>query len=88
MNKLQKNKIIDFIDSLIENDYKTANENLNIVFEQILKDKIQRAKGIKVFEKAESECEDCEDKNTKSKKSDKSDKKPAWLKKIARQRQG
>lgn len=92
MEDLQKQKITGFIDSLIDNDYNTANEQLNNIFEDIIRNKIIQAKSTKLFEKQCDECDHEEESKGKEKSDNKtkSDKKgekkkgkwvPPWIKK-------
>jgi hypothetical protein len=90
MTKIEKEKIVDFIDALMESDYSRANKDLGIVVKEKIKTKLAQAKHVKPFgEKAESEDCGCDDekpakrKSSKSKTKNKKPKKgqlPPWLK--------
>jgi hypothetical protein len=69
MTKLEKSKIVDFIDSIMENDYSRANKNLNVVIQEKIKSKIGKAKHVKAFgEEKDCGCEDSDNQKAKNKK--------------------
>jgi hypothetical protein len=95
MTKIEREKIVDFIDALMESDYSRANKDLGVVVKEKIKAKLEKAKHVKPFgEKAETEDCDCEDEKPKKKsekgetKKAKGEKKeknlPPWLKKKAK----
>jgi hypothetical protein len=68
MTKIEREKIVDFIDALMESDYSRANKDLGVVVKEIIKAKLEKAKHVKPFgEKAETEDCDCEDEKPKKK---------------------
>lgn len=80
MTKIEKEKIVDFIDALMESDYSRANKDLGVVVKEKIKAKLEKAKHVKPFgEKAESEDCGCDDE-----KSSKGKKMPFKLKKKAK----
>jgi hypothetical protein len=88
MTKLEKEKIVDFIDALMESDYSRANKDLGIVIKEKIKAKLEKAKHVKPFgEKAESDDCECDHETSKksskkpTKKDSKESKLPPWLKK-------
>lgn len=92
MTKLEKEKIVDFIDALMESDYSRANKDLGIVIKEKIKAKLEKAKHVRPFgEKAESDDCGCDEEDSKksskksskkaSQKSTKGKKLPPWLKK-------
>jgi hypothetical protein len=83
MTKIEKEKIVDFIDALMESDYNRANKDLGIVVKEKIKAKLEKAKHVKPFgEKAESEDCGCDDKASDSKsEKPKKGKLPPWLQK-------
>ena len=63
MKKIEKDKIIELIDCLIENDYSKAGKHLGVLIKEKIKNKLARAKDVKPFgEKSESKDEESEDK--------------------------
>lgn len=67
MRKIEREKIVDFIDALMESDYSRANKDLGVVIKEKIKTKLEKAKHVKPFgEKAETE--DCESDDEKGKK--------------------
>jgi len=95
MTKIEREKIVDFIDALMESDYSRANKDLGIVVKEKIKAKLNEAKSVKPFGKeteCDDECDDADEKKssrskTKSKGKSEKPKKgnlPPWLKKKAK----
>jgi hypothetical protein len=70
MTKIEREKIVDFIDALMESDYSRANKDLGIVVKEKIKAKLNEAKHVKPFGK-ETECDDECDNDGESNKSKK-----------------
>jgi len=83
MTKIEKEKIVDFIDALMESDYNRANKNLGVVVTEKIKAKLEKAKHVKPFgKKDEDDNEDTKGKNKSSKsEKPKKGKLPPWLEK-------